>query len=254
MESGRILRIPQGSHEWFMARCGRVTASDVDKVMAFLKRGEKKGGDTEARAGYKATIVGEILTGEPNMDGYVTSFMSDGVENEPYARAAYEVSQDVSVDTVGFIIHPNIDRSGASPDGLVGNNGGVEVKCPKTKNHIAYMLAGELPEEYEPQVMFNIACAGREWWDFVSFDARLPLRHQLFIKRVYRNEHRIKEIEEGVMRFLDEVDATIAKLDRINPQVSLKEALQKSIDALDPALGIQEEDLPAWAREMRGTL
>ena len=239
-----------------MARCGRVTASEVADALAFLKRGDKKGGDTEARKKYKARVVAEILTGEPDMDGYVTSFMSRGTDNEPYARAAYEVAQDVSVDTVGFILHPTIERAGASPDGIVGDRGGLEIKCPSSANHIKYLDEQILPEEYEPQVMFNLACSGQEWWDFVSYDDRLK-RHPLFIKRVYRDESRIAEIEQGVMTFLADVDNLIARLDSLypldhvpRPAQVFTEQLRQSI-AEDPELGITDDDLPEWAREMQ---
>jgi hypothetical protein len=243
----KIIQCRQGSHEWFSARCGRVTASEVHRCISFLKRAGKsgqKGEESAARASYKAEIVGEILTGEPNMEGFLNSFMSWGIENEPYACAAYEVSRDVSVDKVGFIVHPTIERAGASPDGLVGKNGGIEIKCPKTSTHIQYMMAGILPPEYEPQVMFNLACSEREWWDFVSFDTRILNRHQLFIKRVYRNEARIKEIEAGITQFLAEVDELIEKMNALNPE-------QISTPKPEVEGGITDDDLPTWYKQLK---
>lgn len=236
----KIIQCTQGDSTWFSARAGRVTASKVAAVLNFLKRG----GESAERAAYRVQLAAEILTGQPTMEGFVTSYMQWGTENEPYARAAYEVRNDVSVDTVGFVIHPTIDRAGASPDGLVGKDGGAEFKNPKTSTHIEYMLAGVVPPEYEPQVMMNIECCEREWWDFNSFDSRLPLRHQLFTVRVYRNEARIAEINQGIADFNGEVDALIARLNEMNPEVDIA----ASIPFIDPAMGITDADIPAWAR------
>src|SRR5271165_863715 len=241
----RVVNVIQGSFQWLQARTVRVTASGVADVMAFLKRGDKKGGDTAARSAYKAQIVSEILTGQASGEGFINSYMERGTEQEPYARAAYEIRNDVSVDTVGFVIHPTIERFGASPDGLIGLDGGVELKNPKTSTHIDYMLAGILPVEYEPQVMSCLSCTERDWWDFVSFDSRLPLRHQMFKIRVFRNEERIKEIESGVLSFLQEVDDIIGRLNELNPEVEVAD----SIPFIEDGLGIQDADLPDWWRD-----
>lgn len=238
----KIVTVSQGSAEWLAARSGRVTASKVAAVLSFLKRG----GESAERAAYRVQIAAEILTGQTAGDGFVNAFMQWGTENEPYARAAYEVRNDVYVDTVGFVIHPSIERAGGSPDGLVGDDGMVELKCPKTSTHIEYMLAGVVPPEYEPQVMFGLACTEREWCDFSSFDPRLPLRHQLFTVRVYRNEAHIKEINDAVLSFLGEVDGLIAKLDSMNPLI---EQLRKSVE-IDDGLGITDADIPAWAKQI----
>lgn len=238
----KIVTCSQGSAEWLVVRSGRVTASKVAAVLSFLKRG----GESAERAAYRVQLAAEILTGQSAGDGFVNTFMQWGTENEPYARAAYEVRHDVYVDTVGFVIHPSIERAGGSPDGLVGDDGMVELKCPKTSTHIEYMLAGMVPPEYEPQVMFGLACTERSWCDFSSFDSRLPLRHQLFTVRVYRDEARIKEINDGVEAFLGEVDALIAKLDSVNPTAKqLHEAVE-----IDDGLGITDDDIPAWAKQI----
>lgn len=251
--------IVQGTHAWFMVRCGKVTASEVANALAIAKIGKNKGGSTEGRKTYMASIIAELLTGEPDMEGYATSSMNRGTNEEPRARAAYEIANDVDVDTVGFVLHPTIERAGSSPDGLVCTDGMLEIKNPKTKNHIAYMLTGELPEEYEPQVMFSLACTEREWCDFLSYDARMPKGLRVFCKRIYRNEPRIAEINSGVLQFLDEADEIIRQLKaRYGVQDIAQKPLSKGKqeDAImhDPALGIQEEDLPAWARKDRGTL
>ena len=239
----KVIECRQGSSTWFENRAGKVTASDVVNVLAFLKRGDKKGGDTAARAAYKAQLVSEILTHEPSMEGYLNSFMSWGIENEPFARAAYEIRTDQSVDTVGLVLHPTIERAAASPDGLVGADGLVEIKCPKTETHIGYMIAGVVPEQYEPQMMFQMACTGRAWCDFCSFDGRLPLRHQLFIKRLPRDEARIAEIDAAVLQFLGEVDEMIAQMEKLNPPVDVP--VKPKFD-IESEMGVTDEDIAAW--------
>lgn len=242
-----IINCSQGSSEWFEARAGKVTASKVADAISFLKRGDKKGGETAARAAYKAQIVAETLSGAAILDGYLSSFMQHGTETEPFARAAYSVRNDVWVDEVGFIVHPTIERFGASPDGLIGKDGGLEIKAPKTATHIDYMLAGILPPEYEPQVMSNIDCAEREWWDFLSFDDRLPARHQQFKVRTYRDEARIAQIDEGVRLFLQEVDDLIGELQRLNPEIASAPPPDDYGD-----LGILDDDIRACDPHYQG--
>lgn len=241
-----IIDCTQGEAEWLQARMGRVTASRVVDAVSFLKRGDKQGQESAARAAYKAELVSEILSGSC-ADHYVSSYMERGTEMEPEARAFYELRQNVLVEAVGFVIHPVIERAGASPDGLVGEDGGLEIKCPKTETHLAYMLAGKLPLEYEPQVMWSMACTGREWWDFASYDDRLPERHRVFIIRVYRDDQRIAELEAGVVMFLKEVDEMIARLNELNPETEqFKKALRESLDAEE--LGITDDDIKDWYR------
>lgn len=260
-----IVQCAQGSQTWFQARCGKVTASEVGNVMAFLKKGEKKGGDTAARLAYKYKLIAEILTGTTDMDGYMSDCMRDGNEYEPIARAAYEYRNDVSVDQVGFIIHPTIKRFGCSPDGLIAPNGGLEIKSPKTKTHIGYMLAGTLPPDYEPQVMTNIACAAADWWDFTSYGIRMQKRYQLLTVRVYRDDKRIAEIEQGVLSFWQEVDDLLGEIRRLYPPLPDEPAVycmpvmllstslleETADDAVDPNpygdLGILESDIPNFA-------
>jgi hypothetical protein len=208
----KLIDCAQGSREWFQSRAGRVTASEVAKTVSFLKRGDKKGEETQARSDYKAQIITEILTGEPVMDGYLSRFMEWGTSNEDGARTAYEVERSVLTDRVGFAIHPTIERAGSSPDGLLGDDGMIEIKCPKTETHLRYILADVVPEDYKPQMYWNMVCCERAWADFVSFDPRLPDVLQLFIKRLPRDEQKIVELEAGVRVFLAEVDQTIAAL------------------------------------------
>jgi len=202
----KILDFPQGSAEWLASRAGKVTASRISDVLAKIKSGE-----ATARRDYKAQIVAEILTGKPQEEGFVNDAMRWGTENEPFARAAYEVARGVLVDQVGLVLHPEIDRAAASPDGLA-NEGLVEIKCPKTATHLDYVLAGVVPEKYRNQMLWQMACTERQWCDFVSFDPRLPQDLQLFVVRMERDDKAVKEMEKEVRKFLDEVDEVIEKL------------------------------------------
>lgn len=202
----KILDLPQGSDAWLAARAGKVTASRVSDVLAKIKSGE-----AAARRDYRAQLVAEILTGKPQEDGFVNAEMQWGIDNEPLARSAYEVAKDVLVDQVGFVIHPSIDRAGASPDGFSGPVG-LEIKCPKTATHLQYLLDGVAPAKYQPQMLWQMACMGTEACDFVSFDPRLPAHLQLFVVRFPRDDKKILEMTAEVTVFLKEVDEEIARL------------------------------------------
>ncbi len=198
----------QGTAAWFEARCGKVTASRVADVIGRLKGG----GWRAERARYRDQLVAERLTGQA-ASHFVTAEMVWGTDNEPRARAAYEFMFDASPAQVGFVDHPTIAMAGASPDGLVGEPGLVEFKCPKTTTHLGWLLAGTLPEERRPQILWQQACLpGRSWTDFVSYDPRLPADLQLFRVRVPRDDEAVAAIEREVVAFLAEVDAQVAQL------------------------------------------
>lgn len=201
----RVIDFPQGSEEWLAARAGKVTASCMDKVLAKIKTGE-----AAARRDYRAQIVAEILTGKPQENGFINAEMQWGLDQEPLARGAYELAQDVLVDTVGLVLHPRIDRAGASPDGLVNADGLLEIKCPKTATHLQYLLDDRVPKDYEPQMMWQLACTERLWADFASYDPRLPENMRLFVKRLRRDDDRIAELEREVIAFLGDVDKMLA--------------------------------------------
>ncbi|HEX8106737.1 MAG TPA: YqaJ viral recombinase family protein [Kofleriaceae bacterium] len=205
----KIVDFPQGTPEWAAARAGKVTASCMDKVLAKIKVGE-----AAARRDYRAQIVAEILTGAPQDSGYINAEMQWGIEQEPFARGAYEAAQCVLVDEVGFVIHPTLERAGASPDGLVGTDGLIEIKCPKTATHLQYLLDGAVPKDYEPQMMWQLACTGRAWCDFVSFDPRLPEKMQMLRVRLQRDDARIAELEAEVRGFLLDVDRMLETVRR----------------------------------------
>jgi len=205
----------QQSAEWFASRLGKVTASRVADVIARTKTGP-----SASRANYMAELVAERLTGVRG-ETFTNAAMQWGTDNEPEARLAYEFRHDVTVEQVGFIAHPSIEMSGASPDGLVAADGLVEIKCPNTATHIETLLTGSIPGKYETQMLWQMACTGRSWCDFASFDPRLPEEMRLFVKRFDRDDKRISEMEEQVREFLFELDTTVR---RLSERYSLKVA------------------------------
>lgn len=196
----------QGSADWFAARLGKVTASRVSDVVA-----KTKSGWSASRANYMAQLVAERLTGQPQ-ESYSNAAMQWGIEQEPLARAAYEFRTDATVTPAWFIDHPKIAMSGASPDGLIGDVGLVEIKCPNTATHIETLIGKNTPDKYLAQMQWQMACTGAKWCDFVSFDPRLPESMRLFVSRVHRDDERIKELEKEVLAFLAELDAKVKTL------------------------------------------
>lgn len=201
--------IEQGSPEWFAQRLGKVTASRVADVIAKTKTGY-----STSRDNYMAQLVCERLTGTV-AESFTNTAMQWGTETEPLARAAYEAHADVLVDEVAMIKHPTIEAAGASPDGLVSHDGMLEIKCPNTATHIDTLLTQTVPGKYMTQMAWQMACTGRQWCDFVSFDPRLPTELQLFVKRVPRDDAYIQMLEEEVKKFLVELDGKIKKLNEL---------------------------------------
>lgn len=196
----------QGTAEWFAARCGRVTASRVADLIARTKTGWGA-----SRANYMAELVAERLTGTV-ADSFTNAAMQWGSAMEPAARDAYEQLKSLAVARVGFIDHPKISMSGASPDGLVDGVGLVEIKCPNTATHIDTLLSQKVPAKYITQMMWQMACTGRDWCDFVSFDPRMPDRMQMWCQRVMRDDRVIAGLETDVAEFIAELDAKVAAL------------------------------------------
>lgn len=189
----------QGTPEWLAARCGKLTASRIADAAAKTKTGWGA-----SRSNLMAELLVERLTGSPTA-GYESSAMAWGRENEAYARAAYEFYRDCSVELVGLIDHPRITMAAASPDGLVGGAGLVEFKCPNSATHIDTLLSSTIDGRYITQIQWQMACTGRVWCDYCSFDPRLPERLRLFVKRVPRDNARISELEALAEDFLREV-------------------------------------------------
>lgn len=199
----------QRTEEWFAARLGKVTASRVADVMAKTKTGY-----SASRENYMAQLVVERLT-QTKAESFTNAAMQWGTDQEPFARAAYEAAQGVMVEEVGFMSHPTIEMAGASPDGLVGEDGMVEIKCPNTAGMIEALLTQKVPAKYLAQMQLQMACAGRQWCDYVVFDPRMPAKAQLFVKRVLRDNDFIKEMETEIVKFLSEVEAQVQQLNQI---------------------------------------
>lgn len=198
--------IIQGSPEWHELRCGKATASRIADIVAKTKTGWGA-----SRANYRAELVAERLTGTVG-ERFTNAAMQWGVDTEPHARVAYEFYTGNDVTQVGFVPHPSIGMTGASPDGLVGDDGLVEIKCPGTATHIDTLLGGTVPAKYVTQMLWQMACTGRAWCDFVSFDPRLPEAMRMFVQRIERDDDRIAELETEVIAFLREVDDTVRSL------------------------------------------
>lgn len=203
------LDLAQGSDEWRAARAGSLGASQIADAIAKTKTGW---GAT--RANLKAQLVVERLT-RTATEGFTNAAMQWGTEQEPEARLAYEFATDVSVVEVGLVLHPTIKGTHASPDGLVGDDGLLEIKCPQSATHIETLRGQSIPGKYETQMLWQMACTGRQWCDFASFDPRMPEEMRLFIKRLPRDDARIAELEAEVTAFLSEIDATVAELTRL---------------------------------------
>lgn len=201
--------IEQGSEQWFAQRVGKVTASRIADVMARTKTGYGA-----SRGNYMAELLVERLTGQ-KAERYQSAEMKWGIETEPQARDAYEFFTGAVVTPAEFVAHPTIPMSGASPDGLATDSTGdglVEIKCPNTATHIDALLSDAVPDRYRLQMLWQMACTGRIWCDYVSFDPRMPGDMQFFCKRVHANVAEIEDIGNEVRKFLAELDAKQASL------------------------------------------
>lgn len=205
-----VLPYKQGTVEWLSARRGRITAS---RMSAILAKG-RNGAPSATRAACMGELIAEYLTGNSG-EAYTNADMQRGTELEPAARAAYEVSRGVMVSEVGLVLHPKNERFGASPDGVVGDDGLLEIKCPRTHVHIAYTLAGKPPAEYLPQMAWQAVCCGRKWVDFASYDPNMPERLQLFVVRYTPEDSYLAELEAEAEAFLEEMMAKIKRLNEI---------------------------------------
>ncbi|QLH63211.1 lambda exonuclease family protein [Serratia symbiotica] len=191
----------QKSPEWFAARCGKVTASRLADVMA-----RTKSGYSASRQNYMAELICQRLTGTRE-EGYSNSAMRRGNELEPVAREMYVLNQfDAEVSEVGFIPHPVIEGFGASPDGLVNDDGLIEIKCPNTWTHLETIKSGKPKRQYLLQMHAQMMCTDRKWCDFISYDDRLPPDLAYFQKRIIRDDELVIEIESEIKAFLGELE------------------------------------------------
>lgn len=196
----------QRTDDWFANRAGKVTASCIYKVMARTKTGY--GAD---RANYMADLITERLTGAC-ASGFTNAAMQWGIDTEPMAREAYALAVGDPPVEIGFVDHPAIAMSGASPDGLVGFDGLLEIKCPNSATHIATLRGASIDRKYLLQMQWQMACTERSWCDFVSFDPRLPEEMRLHVRRVEHDAALLSEIEGEVTKFLTEVDEAVSEL------------------------------------------
>lgn len=206
----RLVNCQQRTAEWFAIRSGRITASNIDKVLAKPS--------SEKHKKYIYTLAGEIETGQC-ADNYINPAMAWGIDHESDAIAWYNARYDVEVQSVGFVLHPTIDRAGCSPDGFITPSLGLEVKCPTTPTHIEYLSSGELPEDYKPQVQWAMVCCEFPEWEFLSYDPRVSEHRRGFVIRVQRDDAYIAELETAVRFALSEVDEVLAALPQLSKGV-----------------------------------
>lgn len=199
----------QRTEKWFSDKAAHVSASRFKDVMAFS---QKTGKPLKAREDYLIEIVTERLTGESIASSHGAAGRW-GTEVEEYAGLAYEAETGFICKESEFIRHPKIKYVGCSPDGLINSDGGMEIKCPvNSSNHLKTIIADLMPDEHIPQVQGCMWVTDRKWWDFVSYDPRMPPHLQLFIKRIERDDKYIQMLEEETNKFLDEVSTFIKKL------------------------------------------
>lgn len=198
----------QRTSNWFNDRCGKLTASNMAAAMEFLK----KGGESAARRNLKIQVLAERMTGEI-VPHFVTPAMQDGIDREPEAKRVYEAVTGRKVLDVGFFDHPNIENCGASPDGFINDaqavppDGLAEFKCPTPATHIAWLVAGVVPDEHKPQMILQMACTGRKWCDFVSYQPSFPEKQRLFVRRFTPTAAEFAAVEGAARQFLADVDA-----------------------------------------------
>jgi len=194
--------VEQRSDEWRELRLGHLGASRLGDALAEGRNGQP----SATREDLLYELLSERLSGKP-YENFHSRYMEDGIENEPFARAEYEARTDAIVTE-----HPGKEWSvnrgfWASPDGLIGEVGGVEIKSPKTKNHLKTMATGVINTGYLYQMAGNILVFDREWWDFVSYDPALPDDLCIYIKRFYRDELPVDKVRDGILRFLDDLES-----------------------------------------------
>lgn len=192
--------VEQQSAEWFEARLGKVTASRIADLMA-----KTKSGPSASRKNYLMELLCQRLTGKAE-EGFSSPAMQRGTDLEPMARGMYEGLTGEMVEETGFVAHPDIPMAGASPDGLVGSDGLIEIKCPNTAQHVAFLRTGDIESKYQLQMLFQMMCTGRQWCDFVSYDDRLPIELQYRCVRFPYDAKRAVEILAEVSSFLKELD------------------------------------------------
>jgi putative phage-type endonuclease len=195
-----LISSKQRTTEWYDARRGQVGASRIADIMA-----RTKSGTAASRKNYMCELLCARLTGN-DLDQYESEAMRWGTEHEPEARAVYEATTGNIVEECGFIVHPTIIGAGASPDGLVGSDGVLEIKCPGTSAHLETLLENHIETKYQYQMAWQIECTARKWADFVSYDPRLPEKLSVKVIRFIPEKALLDDIRAGVIQFLKELD------------------------------------------------
>ena len=218
----------QHSAEWWQIRCGRVTASRVWDIMARTQ----KGAYTAARGHYLREKVAERITGKPRDRKRVKS-LDDRLDLEPDARTAYEFYYDQKIELAGFIEHPRIPNAGCSPDGLIGTDGGIEIKCCDPEQHLEIITTESIDPGYLCQCHFNIACTERDWWAFTAFNPDMPEDLKVWRRVIERDREVIANMEHEVIEFLAEVDQKVAQVQALmRGSTPLADALEGSLASL----------------------
>ena len=199
--------LEQRTDEWFEARLGMVTASRISEVVGKTSSGSY----SSSRANYMTDLILEKLTGK-QVEKFSSQAMEWGTEKENDALNVYGFHSSNNVNLCGFIRHNEIEGAGASPDGLVGEEGLVEIKCPNSATHLKTLLNGKIAKKYLLQMQFQMACTGRKWCDFVSYDPRFEGNMTIFIKKVDRDDKLIDGLNKEVLLFINEMDEKIKKL------------------------------------------
>lgn len=235
------LALAQGTDEWKAARCGSLGASVVHEAVARTKTGWGA-----SRANRMATVIIERLTGVPQ-DTYQNAAMLHGIETEPEARIAYEFHADCDMEQCGLVLHPTIKGTHASPDGFVGPDGLVEIKCPQPAQHLSTLLGEGVSDKYIKQMQWQMRCCDRAWCDFVSYSPAFPEAMRLHVQRVRRDDKMIGKLEEDVAAFLEEADDKLAKLAAryLGGMSPVKAKLQASLISHDELMS-QLKERPAW--------
>lgn len=221
MRTFTVVDVPQRSQEWHQARCGRLTGSRAGDMLATIKSGE-----AAARRDLRMQLVCERLTGFPQEDGYVNAAMQRGIDLESTALAAYEAITGTLALTTGFLSHTSL-LAGCSLDGHVGDyDTVVSLKCPKSATHVRYLRDGVMPSEHRPQMLHELWISGAKFYDFLSFDDRMPEGLQTFWVRVGRNDEQVAEYERKALAFLAEVDT---EMQAIRTLANLKAQLKAAV-------------------------
>lgn len=196
----------QRDDAWYSNRLGKITASRIGDLMAKTKTGE-----SASRKNYISQLVVERLT-ETKVETYKNDAMQYGIDTEAEAREFWENEHFKKVELCDFFDAPDISMSGASPDGLIDDDGLIEIKCPNSATHLALLLGGPIPRQYILQMQWQMYCTNRHYCIFFDYDNRFPLEMRGCERRVERDEKLIDEIKEEVIRANEEIESTLKKL------------------------------------------